>query len=55
LNLYKSRPIVVCLCPYFPQETIKLNKNIKIGIFQHPFEVSDYIIILVGTWNQASG
>ncbi|CAF0728337.1 unnamed protein product [Brachionus calyciflorus] len=32
-----DRPVNVCLCPFLP-ETIKLDKHIKIWIFQHPFE-----------------
>ncbi|RNA05560.1 DTW domain-containing 2 [Brachionus plicatilis] len=32
-----ERPLNVCLCQYLP-DTIKLEKHIKIWIFQHPFE-----------------
>lgn len=35
--LIASRPVAVCLCPYFPEKPVAIDTNVY--ILQHPLEV----------------
>lgn len=42
--IFSRRPVGVCLCPHLPEGNFDLEKNIKIWVFQHPYEVIGFKI-----------